>query len=153
MTSCPARRPRSSSASASSSAWAPGWSGSTRPASISTDAAGNASRLDTYTTVWAAGVEASPLAAELAKATGAELDRAGRIEVQPDLSLPGHPEVFVVGDMMALNQLPGVAEVAMQGGPARRQHHRPAAEGRACRTRSSTATSAAPPPSGGSGPW
>ncbi len=81
-----------------------------------TDAAGNASRLDTYTTVWAAGVKASPLAAELAKATGAELDRAGRIAVLPDLTLPGHPEVFVVGDMMALNNLPGVAEVAMQGG-------------------------------------
>ena len=81
-----------------------------------TDAAGNTSRLDTYTTVWAAGVEASPLATELAKATGAELDRSGRIEVRPDLSLPGHPEVFVVGDMMALDKLPGVAEVAMQGG-------------------------------------
>ena len=81
-----------------------------------TDAAGTASRLDTYTTVWAAGVEASPLGAELAKATGAELDRAGRIAVLPDLTLPGHPEVFVVGDMMALDNLPGVAEVAMQGG-------------------------------------
>ena len=61
-------------------------------------------------------MEASPLAADLAKATGAELDRAGRIAVLPDCSLPGHPEVFVVGDMMALNDLPGVAEVAMQGG-------------------------------------
>ena len=61
-------------------------------------------------------MEASPLAAELAKATGAELDRAGRIAVLPDLTLPGHPEVFVVGDMMALDKLPGVAEVAMQGG-------------------------------------
>jgi len=80
------------------------------------DAAGTRSRLETYTTVWAAGVEASPLAAELAKATGAELDRAGRISVLPDLTLPGHPEVFVVGDMMALDNLPGVAEVAMQGG-------------------------------------
>jgi NADH dehydrogenase len=81
-----------------------------------TDSAGATSRLSTYTTVWAAGVEASPLATELAKATGADLDRAGRIEVLPDCSLPGHPEVFVVGDMMALNNLPGVAEVAMQGG-------------------------------------
>jgi NADH dehydrogenase len=78
--------------------------------------AGTTSRLDTYTTIWAAGVEASPLAAELAKATGAELDRAGRIAVLPDLTLPGHPEVFVVGDMMSLDKLPGVAEVAMQGG-------------------------------------
>ena len=81
-----------------------------------TDAAGATSRLETYTTVWAAGVEASPLADELAKATGAELNRAGRIAVLPDLTLPGHPEVFVVGDMMALDDLPGVAEVAMQGG-------------------------------------
>jgi NADH:ubiquinone reductase (H+-translocating) len=81
-----------------------------------TDAAGTTSRLDACTTVWAAGIEASPLAAELAKATGAELDRAGRIAVLPDCTLPGHPEVFVVGDMMALNNLPGVAEVAMQGG-------------------------------------
>lgn len=77
---------------------------------------GGHDRLDARTTIWAAGVAASPLAAELAKGTGAQLDRAGRIAVQPDLSLPGHPEVFVVGDMMALNDLPGVAEVAMQGG-------------------------------------
>jgi NADH dehydrogenase len=77
---------------------------------------GTTSRLATYTTVWAAGVEASPLAAELAKATGAELDRSGRIAVLPDCSLPGHPEVFAVGDMMALDHLPGVAEVAMQSG-------------------------------------
>ena len=80
------------------------------------DADGATSRLDAYTTIWAAGVEASPLAAELAKASGAETDRAGRIAVLPDLTLPGHPEVFVVGDMMALDNLPGVAEVAMQGG-------------------------------------
>jgi NADH:ubiquinone reductase (H+-translocating) len=81
-----------------------------------TDADGNASRIPTYTTVWAAGVEASPLARALAQATGADVDRAGRIAVLPDLTLPGHPEVFVVGDMMALEELPGVAEVAMQGG-------------------------------------
>jgi NADH:ubiquinone reductase (H+-translocating) len=80
------------------------------------DADGNTSRLATYTTIWAAGVEASPLAAELAKASGAELDRSGRIAVQPDLTIPGHPEVFVIGDMAALDKLPGVAEVAMQGG-------------------------------------
>ena len=81
-----------------------------------TDSAGTTHRLDASTIVWAAGVEASPLAAVLARATGAELDRAGRIAVLPDLTLPGHPEVFVVGDMMALDKLPGVAEVAMQGG-------------------------------------
>jgi NADH dehydrogenase len=81
-----------------------------------TDAAGTTGRLEARTTVWAAGVEASPLATELAKACGASLDRAGRIEVLPDLTLPGHPEVFVVGDMTAIDNLPGVAEVAMQGG-------------------------------------
>ena len=66
--------------------------------------------------VWAAGVTASPLAAVLAKASGADTDRAGRIQVLPDCSLPGHPEVFAIGDMMSLNKLPGVAEVAMQSG-------------------------------------
>jgi NADH dehydrogenase len=77
---------------------------------------GTASRIDAYTTIWAAGVQASPLAAELAEASGASLDRSGRIAVLPDLTLPGHPEVFAVGDMVALDDLPGVAEVAMQGG-------------------------------------
>ena len=52
----------------------------------------------------------------LADATGAEIDRAGRISVLPDLTIPGHPEVFAVGDMVSLNGLPGVCEVAMQGG-------------------------------------
>ncbi len=73
-------------------------------------------RIDARTTIWAAGVQASSLAAELARGSGAAVDRLGRIEVLPDLSLPGHPEVFVVGDMMSLDGLPGVAEVAMQGG-------------------------------------
>jgi NADH dehydrogenase len=73
-------------------------------------------RIAAHTVVWAAGVQASPLAAMLAEQTGASVDRAGRIAVQPDLTLPGHPEVFAVGDMVTLNDLPGVAEVAMQGG-------------------------------------
>jgi NADH dehydrogenase len=77
---------------------------------------GSKSRIEAHTTIWAAGVQASPLAAMLAEASGAELDRAGRILVLPDLTLPGHPEVFAVGDMAALGKLPGVAEVAMQGG-------------------------------------
>lgn len=68
------------------------------------------------TKIWAAGVSASPLAKMLADATGAQCDRAGRIKVQPDCTLPGHPEVFVVGDMMNCNDLPGVAEVALQSG-------------------------------------
>ncbi len=73
-------------------------------------------RFECGTTIWAAGVQASSLAGMLADATGAPTDRAGRIGVLPDLSLPGHPEVFAVGDMVTLNDLPGVCEVAMQGG-------------------------------------
>jgi NADH dehydrogenase len=73
-------------------------------------------RVPCHTKVWSAGVQASPLARMLAEATGAQTDRAGHVEVLPDCTLPGHPEVFVVGDMMSLNRLPGVAEVAMQSG-------------------------------------
>jgi NADH dehydrogenase len=74
-----------------------------------------------HTVLWAAGVEASPLAKALAQASGAELDRAGRIIARPDLTLPGHPEVFVLGDMVNYSYqggkpLPGVAQVAMQQG-------------------------------------
>jgi NADH dehydrogenase len=72
--------------------------------------------LTARTKVWAAGVQASPLAGMLAEASGAGCDRAGRVEVQPDCTLPGHPEVFAIGDMMSLDGLPGVAEVAMQQG-------------------------------------
>ncbi|MQA91679.1 MAG: NAD(P)/FAD-dependent oxidoreductase [Gemmatimonas sp.] len=77
--------------------------------------ANGAERIPARTVVWAAGVEASPLAKQLGAAAGAKVDHAGRVEPLPDLTLPGHPEVFVVGDMVALNDLPGVAEVAMQG--------------------------------------
>jgi NADH dehydrogenase len=73
-------------------------------------------RIDARTKVWAAGVHASPLGVMLAKAGGFELDRGGRVPVDPNCSLPGYPEVFVVGDMMSLNDLPGVAEVALQAG-------------------------------------
>jgi NADH dehydrogenase len=66
--------------------------------------------------VWAAGVKGSTLSETLGKQTGAEVDRAGHIAVRPDCTLPGHPEVFVIGDMMSLNSYPGVAQVAMQQG-------------------------------------
>jgi glyoxylase-like metal-dependent hydrolase (beta-lactamase superfamily II) len=66
-------------------------------------------RIEARTKVWAAGVQASPLAKLLASATGAETDRAGRIMVEPDCTLPGHPEVFAIGDMVSLNGLPGIA--------------------------------------------
>ena len=72
-------------------------------------------RIAARTVVWAAGVQASPLAKMLADACGADTDRSGRVATRPDLTLPGHPEVFAVGDMVTLNNLPGVAEVAMQG--------------------------------------
>ncbi len=76
---------------------------------------GTQTRIESVTKVWAAGVQASPLGRQLAEQTGAPLDRAGRIGVNPDLTLPGHPDVFVVGDMIALDNLPGVAQVAIQG--------------------------------------
>jgi NADH dehydrogenase len=73
--------------------------------------------------VWAAGVRASPLAEALADSSGAGLDHAGRVSVAPDLTLPGHPEVFALGDMIRVLDgdghaldLPGVAPVAMQQG-------------------------------------
>lgn len=77
---------------------------------------GTVTRIDSACKVWAAGVAASPLGKLLGDKTGAEVDRAGRISVQPDLTLPGHPEIYVVGDMMSLDKLPGVAQVAIQGG-------------------------------------
>ncbi len=80
------------------------------------DADGTVRRIQAATKIWAAGVQASRLGRLLAEQSGAEVDRAGRISVLPDLTLPGHPEVHVVGDMMALNRLPGVAQVAIQGG-------------------------------------
>jgi NADH dehydrogenase len=68
------------------------------------------------TKIWAAGVQASSLTKTLSEQTGAPLDRSGRIRVNPDLTLPGYPEVFVIGDMIDLDHLPGVAQVAIQGG-------------------------------------
>ncbi len=76
---------------------------------------GRTESIPAVTKIWAAGVQANPLGRTLSDQTGAPLDRAGRIAVNPDLTLPGHPEVFVVGDMIALDNLPGVAQVAIQG--------------------------------------
>ncbi len=80
------------------------------------DPDGSPRRIDARTKVWAAGVQASPLGKQLAEQTGAETDRAGRVLVEPDCTLPGHPEIFVIGDMMSLKRYPGVAQVAMQQG-------------------------------------
>jgi NADH:ubiquinone reductase (H+-translocating) len=83
---------------------------------------GSTTRYPARTVVWAAGVAPSALARELARASGAELDRAGRLIVEQDLSLAGHPEVFALGDMVAVRRtdgvetLPGLAPVAMQQG-------------------------------------
>jgi len=80
-------------------------------------------RVDARTVIWAAGVSASPLAARLAEGAGGEVDRAGRVTVTPELTLPGHPEVFALGDMVrvqepdgAITTYPGLAPVAMQQG-------------------------------------
>jgi NADH:ubiquinone reductase (H+-translocating) len=83
---------------------------------IARDHDGTEQRYDAKTVLWTAGVQAPPFAAALAAATGAERDRAGRIVVGDDLTIPGHPEISVIGDMMTLRGLPGVAEVAMQSG-------------------------------------
>jgi len=73
-------------------------------------------RIEAATKIWAAGVQASPLGRIAAEAAGAVADRAGRVQVRRDCTLPGHPEVFVVGDLMALDHLPGLAQVAIQSG-------------------------------------
>jgi NADH dehydrogenase len=76
-----------------------------------------AERLAARTVLWAAGVAASPLARSL----GVPLDRAGRVKVEPDLSIPGHPEVFVIGDLAVVEQdgkpVTGLAAIAVQEGP------------------------------------
>src|SRR5690606_21550402 len=63
---------------------------------------GSTKRIESACKVWSAGVSASPLGRDLANQSGVELDRAGRVKVLPDLSIPGHPNVYVVGDMMAV---------------------------------------------------
>ena len=84
---------------------------------------GTAERIPTRNAIWAAGVEASSLASQLGELSGAEIDRAGRVTVGPDLTLPGHPEVLALGDMVRVRSsdggvqaLPGVAPVAIQQG-------------------------------------
>jgi NADH dehydrogenase len=98
---------------------------------------GASERIDTRTVIWAAGVQSVKLVGALAQATGTSTDRAGRVPVNPDLTLPGHPEISVIGDVASLEgpdgrPLPGLATVAIQ-----QAHHvakgiregRPAASG------------------------
>lgn len=72
--------------------------------------------IPTYCKIWSAGVAASPLGKHVAEQAGVEVDRAGRVSVNPDLSVGEYRNVFMIGDMINLDRLPGVAQVAMQGG-------------------------------------
>jgi NADH dehydrogenase len=92
-----------------------------QPESVTIQCGDRSEQIATQVVVWAAGVLASPLGRILADATGAELDRAGRVIVQSDLSLKGHPEILVIGDLANFRDpsgkpLPGIAPVAMQQG-------------------------------------
>lgn len=92
-----------------------------RPDGVTVKRNGREERVEARTVLWAAGVAASPLGRLLAAATGAETDPHGRVKVGPDLSIPGHPEIFVIGDLATRagadgRPLPGVAPVAMQQG-------------------------------------
>jgi NADH dehydrogenase len=83
--------------------------------------ASQSERIPAHTVLWAAGVQASPLGGMLAASAGAKLDRAGRVLVEPDLTIAGHPEILVIGDLANFSHqtgkpLPGVAPVAMQEG-------------------------------------
>lgn len=73
-------------------------------------------KIDSYTKIWSAGVAASPLGKMVADQAGAEVDRAGLVQVNDDLTVGDVDNVFVIGDMMGKDKLPGVAQVAMQGG-------------------------------------
>jgi NADH dehydrogenase len=93
------------------------------PGGVTLQRGDNSEYLPASTVIWAAGVRASSLAGELARAAGAEQDRAGRVTVESDLTLQGHPEVIALGDMVRVrgadgeaHQLPGVAPVAIQQG-------------------------------------
>ena len=79
------------------------------------DSDGTTRRIESACKVWSAGVQASPLGKQLAEQSSVELDRAGRVKVLPDLTIPGHPNVFVIGDMASVEGVPGMAQGAIQG--------------------------------------
>jgi NADH dehydrogenase len=83
---------------------------------VATAKDGAATRYPARTVLWTAGVEAAPFLTAVAEATAVTQDRQGRISVEADLSVPGHPDIWVIGDAASRDGLPGVAEVAMQGG-------------------------------------
>ncbi len=86
------------------------------PHAVAYEHSGRVRRLEATTKVWAAGVAAGPLAATLADQAGVERNRAGQLVLEPDCTLPGHGEVFVVGDLMSTPGVPGVAQLAIQSG-------------------------------------
>ena len=114
---------------------------------------GTETRYEAGTVLWTAGIAGPPVATAVAEATGAKQDRAGRIQVGPDLSIPGHPEITVIGDVMSLNNLPGVAEVAMQTGLYAGRHIRHKVGGRPRPSRSATTTWDRLPTSPAVAPW
>jgi NADH:ubiquinone reductase (H+-translocating) len=92
-----------------------------QPGYVAIRSAGQDESIAAQTVLWAAGVQASPLGRRLAERTGVEVDRAGRLVVEPDLTLAGHPEIFVIGDLALCKSergqpLPALAPVAMQEG-------------------------------------
>ncbi|MDA0745227.1 MAG: NAD(P)/FAD-dependent oxidoreductase [bacterium] len=92
-----------------------------QPTSVTYKQGNDTHTIPTRTVLWAAGMKASGLGATLAKKTGVELDRAGRVQVQPDLTVPDHPDIFVIGDLACFTHqsekpVPGVAPAAMQMG-------------------------------------
>jgi NADH dehydrogenase len=89
--------------------------------SVTVEGGGVREVIPARTVLWAAGVQASPLGRALCQQVGCQTDKAGRVIVEPDLTVPGHPEIFVIGDMAHLpgkdgNPLPGLAPVATQQG-------------------------------------
>ena len=79
------------------------------------DSDGTTRRIESACKVWSAGVSASRLGNQIGEQAGAEVDRSGRVKVLPDLTVPGHPNVFVIGDMAAVPGVPGMAQGAIQG--------------------------------------
>ena len=89
------------------------------PQGVTMSVGGTEERIESRTVIWAAGVQAVPFAATLARATGASTDRAGRVQIEPNLTIPGHPEISAVGDATLLTApegkpFPGLATVAIQ---------------------------------------
>jgi NADH dehydrogenase len=79
------------------------------------DSDGTTRRIESACKVWSAGVSASPLGKQIAEQAAAEVDRAGRVKVLPDLTVAGHPNVFVIGDIASVPGVPGMAQGAIQG--------------------------------------